>query len=246
MTLHTVNMKLTQHILKARPKKNIVPDNLEEKKKKKDGRIQKKKDTSNTNYVAKPCPHCGSTNHSSSRSLDCPQHAMSSRQILQASLGEGFMLYTRKCSFQTAVRSQYRERLRQGVIRLCEYTRSVIIPTQILANQFIILKQGTIPQVCFTQNYFYSLTQIVREKNVTTTNDKLPLEELQSTWQQLKRRHPSLSRPCSTQLTRTSDCISAACMGLETSYSNHIVTNFSNCVVAYLRFKITTILPVRL
>jgi hypothetical protein len=27
----------------ARPKKNIVPDNLEEKKKKKDGRIQKKK-----------------------------------------------------------------------------------------------------------------------------------------------------------------------------------------------------------
>jgi hypothetical protein len=31
---------------------------------------------------------------------------------------------------------------------------------------------------CFTQNFFYSLTQIVREETVTGSNSKLPLNEL--------------------------------------------------------------------
>jgi hypothetical protein len=209
------------------------------------GRKQKRTDTRNTNYVAKPCPHCGSMDHSSSRSVDCPRHSSSSRKLLQNTLGNNFLTYTRKCSFDSGVRAQYRERLREKVVLLCKYTRSVIIRIQILANYYIISKEGVIPQICFTQNYFYSLGQIVQGKNVTSTNDKLPFEELKIVWQKLKDLYPSLSLPVTTSISRTSDCITGACKELETCYSSNIVTNFANRVEAYLRFMITENLPVR-
>jgi hypothetical protein len=154
--------------------------------------------------------------------------------------------YTRKCSFDSGVREQYRERLREKVVLLSKYTRSVIIRIQILANYYIISKEGVIPLICFTQNYFHSLGQIVQGKNVTTTNDKLPLQELQIVWQNLKNLYPSLSLPVTTSINCTSDCITRACKELETGYSLNIVTNFPACcsgprlkpsVHCFLRYK---------
>ena len=56
-----------------------------------------------------------------------------------------------------------------------------------LANAFI-LTNNEISPYCFTQNYFYSLTQIVRDETVTGTNSKLPLNELNQGMGELKGR----------------------------------------------------------
>ena len=100
---------------------------------------------------------------------------------------------TRKCSFEKAIKAPYKDGFHSKVIHLCEYVRSVIILTQMLANAFI-LTNNEISPYCFTQNYFYSLTQIVRDETVTGTNSKLPLNELNQVWENLEAAHPTITR----------------------------------------------------
>jgi len=114
-----------------------------------------------------------------------------------------------------------------------------------LANAFILTNSDFIPY-CFTQNYFYSLTQIVREEKVSGTNSKLPLIELNQVWENLKAAHPTITRLWVAKPTRSSDAISEACVTLATNYSSNIVENFEARVTSYLRYKISRIFPVRL
>jgi len=152
---------------------------------------------------------------------------------------------TRKCSFEKAIKAPYKDGFHSKVIHLCEYVRSVIILTQMLANAFI-LTNNEISPYCFTQNYFYSLTQIVRDETVTGTNSKLPLNELNQVWENLKAAHPTITRLWVAKPKRSSAAISEACVTLATNYSSNIVENFEARVMSYLRYKISTVFPVRL
>lgn len=231
--------------MKIGRKRKSAEEQLEEKRAKKRGRQQKATASTNVDFVRNPCHHCHSDTHRSSSSKLCPNHTKSTEELLQEAVGKNFEYMTRKCSLQKAIKAPYRDGFHSKVIHLCEYVRSVIILTQMLANAFILTNSDFSPY-CFTQNYFYSLTQIVREERVSSTNSKLPLNELNQVWENLKAAHPTIARLWVAKPTRSSDAISEACVTLATNYSSNIVENFEARVTSYLRYKISRIFPVRL
>ena len=80
---------------------------------------------------------------------------------------------------------------------------------------------------------------------MTTTNTRMPLQEITRIWEELKESHPNLSQPPPTTLSRSSDALTEACVVLATSYVNNITENFEARVKYYLKFKISQKFPVR-
>jgi hypothetical protein len=209
------------------------------------GTRRRHQNAANPNHVSHPYPHCGSLTHSSSRSKYCPSHSESTKLLLQGRLGPKYEYYTRKCLFDNVVRPQYRDILREKVDLLSSHLRSVIVRSQILANSYFISTAHPIPAICFTQNFYYTLMQIVLEQQITTTNTRMPLEEINRIWADLKESHPSLSTPPITTLRRSKDVLTEACVTLATSYVNNITDNFEGRVKHFVKFKMAQKFPVR-
>lgn len=178
------------------------------------GLASKRASTSNENFVPRPCPNCRSTTHRSTRSRECPAHTKSTDEILKESLGEGFESFTRCCTFDRAVKEPYRVRLRTQVHDLSAYLRAVVTRTQLFVNQFI-LDHDTVPPICFTQNFFYSVMQLVIGKSITTNNSRLP-DDLETCWTQFQSQYASLTETPATSV-RSSDLLSEACVLLQTA-----------------------------
>jgi hypothetical protein len=212
---------------------------------KRSGRNKKGQDTRNANFVANPCPHCGSTSHRSSRSPDCPAYNRSTETILKDALGSNLERFCRKCSFDRGIREPFVNILRQNVITLARYQRSVVVKAQIFVNYYILIQDGPIPQACFTQNFWYSVMQLVMGGIVTTSSDKLP-DDLISSWQDFKSNFPlaELTAEEKQARPRRISSLNDACVLLATNYSNHIVENFASRIIAYMKRKLSQVFPV--
>ncbi|KAH8554459.1 hypothetical protein BGW37DRAFT_479801 [Umbelopsis sp. PMI_123] len=103
--------------------------------------------------VPQPCPSCNSTEYSSTRSKLCPFHSKSTNELLEEAVGKAFERFTRKCPFESVVRSTYRPPLHDAVIKLSGYLRSVIV-----LNKPVTTTNGIIP-VDALQNVWTSLTR---------------------------------------------------------------------------------------
>lgn len=132
---------------------------------KKQGRREKLIASANQAFVPQPCPACGSESHRSTRSADCPLHSMSTKEKLDKEFGRDRETYTRKCRFDSIVKLEFREKLRDSIQELQSFVRIVIIRTMIFVNAFII-EHEQIPPVCYTQKFFYSVMQIVLGKKL--------------------------------------------------------------------------------
>ncbi|KAH8552488.1 hypothetical protein BGW37DRAFT_489173 [Umbelopsis sp. PMI_123] len=169
------------------------------------GRQTRTARSANPDFVPQPCPSCNSTEHSSTRSKLCPFHSKSTDELLEEAVGKNFERFTRKCPFESVVRSTYRQPLHDAVIKLSG---------AISHHPFF-----------FSQNCFYTVMQIVLNKPVTTTNRFIPVDALQNVWTSLTRQHPSLNSPPQITLRRSADVLIEAAVTLATTYSNHI-SNF--------------------
>ncbi|KAH8556684.1 hypothetical protein BGW37DRAFT_473671 [Umbelopsis sp. PMI_123] len=208
------------------------------------GRQTRTARSANPDFVPQPCPSCNSTEHSSTRSKLCPFHSNSTDELLEEAVGKNFERFTRKCPFESVVRSTYRPPLHDAVIKLSGYLRSVVIRSHILANAYLLDLQGNIPPlIFFSQNCFYTVMQIVLNKPVTTTNRFIPVDALQNIWTSFTRQHPSLNSPPQITLRRSVDVLTEAAVTLATTYSNHIVLNFEQQVKNYLKYKISANFP---
>ncbi|KAH8552389.1 hypothetical protein BGW37DRAFT_466275 [Umbelopsis sp. PMI_123] len=208
------------------------------------GRQTRTARSANPDFVPQPCPSCNSTEHSSTRSKLCPFHSKSTDELLEEAVDKNFERFTRKCPFESVVRSTYRPPFHDAVIKLSGYLRSVVIRSHILANAYLLDLQGNIPPpIFFSQICFYTVMQIVLNKPVTTTNRFIPVDALQNVWTSLTRQHPSLNSPPQITLRRSVDVLTEAAVTLATTYSNHIVLNFEQRVKNYLKYKISANFP---
>jgi hypothetical protein len=210
------------------------------------GRGTRASASANPDAAVERCRTCGKPGHSSSRSKLCELHTKSTEELLEEAVGKSFERFTRKCTFDSVVKIQYRQALHAAVVQLSEFLRSVVIRSHLLANAYLLEQQGDIPPAFFSQNCFYSIMQIVLNRRVTTTNRLFPVNALRNVWASLTERHPSLNSPPPTTLRRTSDVLADACITLAASYSNHIVLNFEQRVKNYLKHKISTSFPVKI
>ncbi|KAH8554456.1 hypothetical protein BGW37DRAFT_479779, partial [Umbelopsis sp. PMI_123] len=117
------------------------------------GRQTRTARSANPDFVPQPCPSCNSTEHSSTRSKLCPFHSKSTDELLEEADGKNFERFTRKCPFESVVRSTYRPPLHDALIKLSGYLRSVIV-----LNKPVTTTNGIIP-VDALQNVWTSLTR---------------------------------------------------------------------------------------
>ncbi|KAH8547815.1 hypothetical protein BGW37DRAFT_509658 [Umbelopsis sp. PMI_123] len=117
------------------------------------GRQTRTARSANPDFVPQPCPSCNSTEHSSTRSKLCPFHSKSTDELLEEAVGKNFERFTRKCPFESVVRSTYRPPLHDAVIKLSGYLRSVIV-----LNKPVTTTNRFIP-VDALQNVWTSLTR---------------------------------------------------------------------------------------
>jgi hypothetical protein len=202
-------------------------------------RLRRRANTINVDFIPNPCPTCGSLTHRSTRSRECPAHAMSTKELLQARFGVDYGLYTRKCSFAQTVRPQFQETLLNCVTQVSSYLRVVIIRTQMLVKTYLLQQDGQIDPICFTQQFFYSAMQIVRGERISTGNRCVPRDPLAHVWAILQFRFPSLHTPLTTNL-RASDVLSEAAVTLATSYSNNVVLTLEGRLISYLQYKLSS------
>ncbi|OZJ06030.1 hypothetical protein BZG36_01106 [Bifiguratus adelaidae] len=210
-----------------------ITESSAERGAKRQGRQNKLTASANEAFVARPCPACGSKTHRSTRSTDCPSHTASTKRILDAALGHDRETFSRKCMFQSVVRPEHRDGLLRGVQQLASFTRHVVVITSLFANVYFI-DHDVLAPICFTQNFFCSVMQLVLGRQMTTTNAKMPPDLLQS-WQAFQLYHSALQEPPKTEMTRASDVLAEAVVLLATTYTNHIVENFEDRVTMFVR-----------
>jgi hypothetical protein len=226
-------------------KKRLAEEELDRQKKR--GRHEKRENTRNENFVANPCPRCLSVDHRSSRSQECPYFTQSTKQMLNEKLGTNRETFARKSSFQVSVRPEFREGLLENVHFLSRALRAIVVKTQLFLNFYFIHHEGSIAPYCFTQNFFYSVMQLVQGKQVTSNTDKCP-PDISASWNTYKNRlmetdELECQEILSTRL-RISTVLTEACVMLSTAYHNHIVENFHGRICSMFKYKLQTVFRV--
>ncbi|KAI8987530.1 hypothetical protein BDF20DRAFT_850760 [Mycotypha africana] len=84
------------------------------------------------------CISCGLKGHSTSRSLECPNHIASKEEVITSTLGEGSTVFTRKLPLTSAVKPAFREQFQEKVISCCSDIRRIVFSSQLFVNSYLI------------------------------------------------------------------------------------------------------------
>ncbi|GAA5808627.1 hypothetical protein MFLAVUS_002019 [Mucor flavus] len=183
------------------------------------------------------CSKCKRRGHRSARSPLCPQGILSKSQVIRANLGDNYKAYTRKLGFDNCVSDTYHTKLQSSVIKACSTVRHLVFRAKLFVNYYVLENHALIgaPKVIFSQNFWYSIIQMVSGKR--PTNSVSLLQQLLSSFDQFKRQHRSILYT-EKLLPGISQCVTEACTELATSYTNNIVENFENHLLYFLRYKL--------
>ncbi|GAA5812184.1 hypothetical protein MFLAVUS_005634 [Mucor flavus] len=183
------------------------------------------------------CSKCKQRGHKSARSPLCPQGILSKAQVIRANLGDNYKAYTRKLGFDNCVSDTYHTKLQSSVIKACSTVRHLVFRAKLFVDYYVLENHALIgaPKVIFSQNFWYSIIQMVNGKR-PTNSVSLP-QQLLSSFDQFKRQHRSILY-AEKLLPGISQCVTEACTELATSYTNNIDENFENHLLYFLRYKL--------
>ena len=167
--------------------------------------------------------------------------------MLNRKLGGNRETFARKSSFEVSVKEEHRPLLLERVQALSKILRAIVVKTQLFVNFYFLDHQDTVDPFCFTQNFFYSVMQLVMGKEITSNNDKFP-SDVRHSWNRYKiyltETQGLAVLETISQRTRISDVLTEACVTLATAYHNHIVENFSGRLCTFFRYKLLAAFPV--
>lgn len=181
------------------------------------------------------CNSCGRTGHSSSRSPICPNHRQTIAERAKLVLGTNTESFIRRVPLNSVVRGQYHELLHRKICELSSFIREIVVRAQIFGNWYILLHESEpIPTYVYSQQFWYSVCQLVGNRSITNTNTNMPADIFQH-WETFCSRYPAAIYDM-RNFVGYSDALSSACKTLETTYSNHIVENFETYVAKYCKY----------
>ncbi|KAL0146424.1 hypothetical protein V8B55DRAFT_1431939 [Mucor lusitanicus] len=187
----------------------------------------------NDSDVVPNCKSCHQPGHKSSRSPLCRNHNPSKAEVLYDNLGGGYTCFTRKVSFEDIVKPEHRPLLKQRVTEACAFMEQLKLHMCLFVNYYCINRRDAPPSAVFKQNFWYSVSQMIMGKRITTSaqipNDLLPA------WDAFRRIHPNalLRRGMPTGMV---SCISEECVIIATCFTNAIVEEFEKRVKSFLYF----------
>ena len=137
-------------------------------------------------------------------------------------LGSSYEPFAIKVPFATANPLQTEE-LKKKVVHACESVCQLIYRAQLFVNFYILSHQQDTLHCVFTDNFWYSITQLVNGRKVTNPN-VLPLDLMKS-WKAFCDMYPSVVRPDYLH-PGEAQSISYACTKIATAYQKAIVDLF--------------------
>ncbi|KAI8990959.1 hypothetical protein BDF20DRAFT_812481, partial [Mycotypha africana] len=146
----------------------------------------------------------------------------------------------RKLPIDSAVLPTFREKFRERVISCCNDIRAIVFRSQLFVNAYLIHNKKDTPKEIFTQQFWYSVGQLVTGK--TVTNKKAINDSMKNFYKQFKEKHPAVE--VSYSFTKGySQCLTEACKELSTTYTNSIVELFEQRMLKYLYYTLQNLFP---
>lgn len=147
---------------------------------------KRQKEGTNSTVICKSCQQNG---HSTSRSRLCPNHNLAKNEVLTRNLGFPYIAFTRKLPLDSIVKSDYKEILKNKIIVSSREIR-IVSRAMLVTNNYCLLKShDSIPHAIFTQQYWYSVCQLVNGKKIT--NSANTPSDLISYWDTFKNTNPN-------------------------------------------------------
>jgi hypothetical protein len=229
----------------------------EEARERKEGRKRKRKE--NANESETQCQKCvqegvydGKNNpHSSRRSSSCPYHLLSKKEVLEGHFGGQVRLYTRRSGLEASLspsltqeaRSQLVERFSQYV----DFFREVKVKSHLFCHYYIIktLEDEAVqemPSIVFMPEFFRAAQMLVCSRPITNTNQKLPKETMEETFEEFKDRfgNSCLVNVGDKQIIYGHGQSSLAAQSA-TVFSTYIALQFKNKLMNYIRLKLSKV-----
>lgn len=216
--------------------------NMRQKEKK--GKYVRQQLNANTG-VKKICKACGQEGHSTSASKKCMHHRPNNDERITMQFGKEHERFTHAVPFDNAVKAEHRQRLKQAACRMSSWLSHMMLRAAVVVNGYFIWQgQNGIPTYMFSQNFWYSVCQLILGLDITNINTKFPSDFTgeDGFWTWFSALHPNINYPLN--VTGYSDILSAACQEMATVYTNNIVENFQPRVVAYIQHKLDSFVPV--
>ncbi|KAI8979512.1 hypothetical protein BDF20DRAFT_940138, partial [Mycotypha africana] len=141
----------------------------------------------------------------------------------------------RKLPIDSAVLPQFREKFKEKVISCCKDIRAIVFRCQLFVNAYLVHNKNAIPSEVFTQQFWYSVGQLVTGKKVT--HKKALNDDIKNYFDDFKEKHPTIV--ISQSFTKGySHCLTEAAKDISVSYTNSIVELFEQRVLKYLTYKL--------
>ncbi|KAL1935441.1 hypothetical protein VTP01DRAFT_4581 [Rhizomucor pusillus] len=120
--------------------------------------------------------------------------------------------------------------------------RNVVIRVMLFVDIYIVQHaHSSIPTYVFSQQFFYSMAQLVLGQEITNDNPNLP-DELLDSWNSVKTQYPALIYPVNN-FKYYAQTLASACNVIKDAYTNIIVEYFQSRVEKCIIFKLQKFVP---
>jgi hypothetical protein len=179
------------------------------------------------------CSSCGGEDHTSTRSPKCPDHKPNKKEQIEQLIGNSKTV-TRKIKLDSILKEDYKNIVKDKVVKIIEDIRNIIIRCQIFVNYYIICHsdEGVDNSFFKHQNCWYSISQLVIGK--MPKNIKGLPQDLLESWRSFSGRYPKICYNMEYPIPGYSHCLTAACVELGTIYTNMVAENFESRLTRYL------------
>lgn len=165
------------------------------------------------------------------------------KELVEQRFGGSVERFTRTVPLLDVVRDEYSEELLQGIQNLSQFMRNVVIRVMLFVDIYIVQHaHSSIPTYVFSQQFFYSMAQLVLGQEITNDNPNLP-DDLLDSWNSVKTQYPALIYPVNN-FKYYAQTLASACNVIKDAYTNIIVEYFQSRVEKCIIFKLQKFVPV--
>ncbi|KAI8053639.1 hypothetical protein BDF21DRAFT_350039 [Thamnidium elegans] len=152
-----------------------------------------------------------------------------------------FEYYTVSIPFNTVARPKFKTRFLTKVQEILPFIREIIVKTQLFVNYYIMVNcHQTIPNDIFTPKFWYRLCLVIGCRLAPTASQERyrSVPSLVDTYNDFLSLFPTSIKPIGT-VRDYSQCLSAACITISSTYNNYYVETYKGKLQKYLIYKLS-------
>ncbi|KAL1927793.1 hypothetical protein VTP01DRAFT_3614 [Rhizomucor pusillus] len=158
------------------------------------------------------------------------------KELVELRFGGSVERFTRTVPLLEIVRDEYSAELLHGIQNLSQFMRNVVIRVMLFVDIYIVQHaHSSIPTYVFSQQFFYSMAQLVLGQEITNDNPNLP-DDLLDSWNSVKTQYPALIYRLNN-FKYYAQTLASACNVINDAYTNIIVEYFRSRVEKYIKLQ---------